>query len=216
MRIERWYSKEAFQKTLGTEPYIHPTATVLASDLGEWVEIGARSSIHESAVGDYSYVCQDVYMDYTTIGKFCSIAAHTRFNPGNHPMKRVTQHHMTYRRKQFGLGEDDAEFFAWRKEASCTLGNDVWVGHGALILSGVTVGTGAVIGAGAVVTHDVPDYAVVAGVPARIIRYRFGEEEREALLASKWWEWGRETLEKRFEELLDSERFIRQQKDVKA
>jgi carbonic anhydrase/acetyltransferase-like protein (isoleucine patch superfamily) len=71
----------------------------------------------------------------------------------------------------------------------------VWIGHGALVLAGVKVGTGAIIGAGAVVTHDVPDYAIVGGVPARVIRYRFDVPLRERLLKSRWWELSDEWLE---------------------
>jgi acetyltransferase-like isoleucine patch superfamily enzyme len=69
------------------------------------------------------------------------------------------------------------------------IGNDVWMGMNSIVLSGVRVGNGAVIGAGAVVTHDVPDYAIVVGVPARILRYRYTEKQRAALLKIAWWNW---------------------------
>ena len=80
------------------------------------------------------------------------------------------------------------ELYFEKKEESTIIGNDVWIGAKAIIRSGVTIGDGAVIGAGAVVTKDVPPYAIVAGVPAKIIRYRFDEELRKALLAAKWWD----------------------------
>ena len=75
-----------------------------------------------------------------------------------------------------------------------TIGNDVWICYGVVIIAGVTIGDGAVIGAGAVVTRDVPPYAIAAGNPARVIRYRFTEEQIEKLLAIRWWEWDLNTI----------------------
>src|SRR5262249_51708999 len=139
---------------------------------------------------------------YTEIGKFCSIASHVRLNPGNHPMERVTQHHMTYRRAQYGFAEtDDETFFDWRRAHNVMIGHDVWIGHGAVILPGVTVGTGSVIGAGAIVTKDVEPYQIVGGVPARVIRARFSAETASSLLKIAWWDWPREMLEERFQDL---------------
>jgi phosphonate metabolism protein (transferase hexapeptide repeat family) len=146
-------------------------------------------------MGDYSYVVNDSSIIYSEIGKFCSIAAHTRINPGNHPLDRAALHHFTYRSLSYRLGpEDDADFFEWRRSHKVTLGNDVWIGHGAVLLPGVTIGTGAAIGSGAVVSKDVPPFAVAVGVPARVIRYRFDQETQEALLRIAWWDWPREQL----------------------
>lgn len=128
-------------------------------------------------------------MIYTTIGKFCSIAARTRINPGNHPLDRVALHHFTYRASAYGFGVDDASFFDWRRSHPVTIGHDVWIGHGAIILAGVTVANGAAIGAGAVVTHDVPSFAIVVGVPARLLRFRFSMPVIESLERIAWWDW---------------------------
>jgi phosphonate metabolism protein (transferase hexapeptide repeat family) len=174
---------------LSPEPTIHPTAVVTDSRLGAWTEIGEQTEIISSTIGDYSYFCDRCHVMYAAVGKFCSVANHARLNPSNHPTWRATQHHFTYRSAKFGLGPDDDAFFAWRREHPVTLGHDVWIGHGALVMPGVTVGTGAVVASGAVVTKDVPDYAIVAGVPARIIKYRFPAELREKLLALAWWDW---------------------------
>jgi phosphonate metabolism protein (transferase hexapeptide repeat family) len=177
-------------KKLGLEPLIDPTAKVRQATLGRYTEIGARTSFAESSLGDYSYVVNDADVIYTTIGKFCSIAAHTRINPGNHPMQRASQSHFTYRASAyFDDAQDDADFFAWRRSTPVTIGHDVWIGHGAIILPGRTIGTGAVVAGGAVVTKDVPDYTIVAGNPARIIRRRFPEEIAERLQALAWWDW---------------------------
>ena len=179
---------------LSPEPTIHATAVVTDSSLGAWTEIGEQTEIISSTIGDYSYFCDRCHVMYAAVGKFCSVANHARLNPSNHPTWRATQHHFTYRSAKFGLGPDDDAFFAWRREHPVTLGHDVWIGHGALVMPGVTVGTGAVVASGAVVTKDVPDYAIVAGVPARVIKYRFLAELREKLLVLAWWDWERPRL----------------------
>lgn len=177
-------------KKLGLEPVIDPTANVRDAVLGRYTEIGARTVFAESTLGDYSYVVNDSNIIYTTIGKFCSIAAHTRINPGNHPMQRASQAHFTYRASAyFEDAEDEAGFFDWRRSTPVTIGHDVWIGHGAIVLAGRSIGTGAVVAGGAVVTKDVPDYTIVAGNPARIIRRRFPEEIAGRLKALAWWDW---------------------------
>lgn len=104
-------------------------------------------------------------------------------------MSAVSTYTPYWWKRTFGASlEDD------RAPSSCEVGGDVWIGAGANIVTGVKVGHGAVLGAGAVVVKDVPPYAVVGGVPARIIRYRFDEELRERLLALAWWNWPRELI----------------------
>ncbi|PZU93238.1 MAG: chloramphenicol acetyltransferase [Chelatococcus sp.] len=177
-------------KKLGLEPVIDPTAQVRQATLGRYTEIGARTVFIESTMGDYSYVVNDSNVIYTTIGKFCSIAAHTRINPGNHPMQRASQSHFTYRASAyFEDAEDDEAFFAWRRAHPVTIGHDVWIGHGAIILAGRTIGNGAVVAGGAVVTKDVAPYTIVAGNPARPVRRRFPEEIARRLEALGWWDW---------------------------
>src|ERR1700745_4107483 len=161
-------------KALSPQPTIDPTAKLKDATLGAYTEVGARTILHEVEMGDYSYVVNDSQIAYTTIGKFCSIAAMTRINPGNHPMHRASQAHFTYRASAYFAGEsDDAEFFDWRKSHRVHIGHDVWIGHGAIVLPGRSIGTGAVIAAGAIVTKDVAPYTIVAGNPARPLRPRF-------------------------------------------
>lgn len=188
---------------LGTEPLLHPTARVRLSTIGAWTQVGENTSIVESTIGDYSYLVDHCQVIYSTVGRFCSIASHVRLNPGNHAMWRPSQHHMTYRRVQYGFGAtDDLEFFEWRRSHPVTIGHDVWIGHGGIVLPGVTVGNGAVIGAGAIVTKDVAPYSIVGGVPAKPIRERFPAEVAEALQRIAWWDWTREQLEARFDDFL--------------
>ncbi|MFG1296963.1 MULTISPECIES: LbetaH domain-containing protein [Xanthobacter] len=182
-------------KQLGPEPLIDPTAEVRDSRLGRYTEVGARTKLNDVEMGDYSYVVNDADIASARIGKFCSIAAMTRLNPGNHPTWRATQAHFTYRASAYFPGEEDEqEFFAWRRAQQLTLGHDVWIGHGAIVLAGRSVGTGAVVAAGAVVTKDVPAYAIVAGVPARIVKWRFEDGIAARLQTLAWWDWSHEAL----------------------
>lgn len=98
---------------LGEKPYIHPASHIYDSHLGIWT--GPNSSIVQSSVAYYTYTAGDNQIIYADIGKFCSIASHVRINPGNHSMERATQLHMTYRRHEYGFGNDDRGFFAWRE-----------------------------------------------------------------------------------------------------
>lgn len=182
-------------KKLSLEPTIDPTAIVTDCSFGRYTEVGARSRLTETVFGDYSYVVQDAEIIWTTVGKFCSIAAHTRINPGNHPMERITQAHFTYRASAYFDGEeDDHAFFRWRRDHAVTIGHDVWIGHGAIVLAGRSIGTGAVVAGGAVVTKDVAPWTIVAGNPARPIRRRFPEAIGERIERLAWWNWDHETL----------------------
>ena len=182
-------------KTLSTEATVDPTAKLRGAQLGPYCEVGARTSLLHVVMGDYSYVVNDAEIAYTTIGKFCSIAAMTRINPGNHPMHRATQAHFTYRASAYFPGEaDDTEFFEWRRDHDVHIGHDVWIGHGAIVLPGRRIGTGAVVAAGAVVTKDVPAYTIVAGNPARPIKRRFSEDVADRLIRLSWWDWSHEAL----------------------
>lgn len=184
------------QKKLSITPLIDPTARVRDCTLGRYTEVGARTTIAESEMGDYSYVVNDSNIIYTTIGKFVSIAAMTRINPGNHPMQRATQAHFTYRASAYFEGAaDDADFFEWRRSFRITIGHDVWIGHGAIILPGRSIGIGAVVAAGAIVTKDVAPYTIVAGNPARPIRRRFPKTIEDRLMELAWWDWSHEKLE---------------------
>jgi phosphonate metabolism protein (transferase hexapeptide repeat family) len=192
-------------------PVAEAGATVADCILGPWTRIGTRTGLHEVVMDAYSYIVTDSSAAYTEIGKFCSIARDTRLNPGNHPTWRAAQHHFSYRAKSYDLGpEDDHDFFEWRRADKVVLGHDVWVGHGATVLAGVTIGTGAVIGAGAVVSKDVPDFAVVGGVPAKIIKERFPRPVQAGIVALAWWDWPHERLAGALQDFraLDAEAFI--------
>ncbi|MGF1631379.1 MAG: chloramphenicol acetyltransferase [Kiloniellaceae bacterium] len=183
------------QKRLGEAPLIHEGAAVVDCDLGRYTEIGRNTAMSHTRFGDYSYITWGCHVTSSEVGKFCSIAAQVRINPGNHPVWRASQHHFSYRSRQFGLAEDDdEEVFAWRRDNAVTLGHDIWIGHGVTLLAGVSIGTGAVVGAGAVVSRDVAPYSIVAGVPARPIRERFPAAIAERLQTLAWWDWSHARL----------------------
>ena len=128
--------------------------------------------------------------DKLKIGKFCSIACGAKFlfNSANHTVKSLSTYPFPIFFGEWGLRVEDIAA-AWDNKGDIVIGNDVWIGYEAVIMSGVTIGDGAIIGTRAVVTKDVPPYTIVGGVPAKQIRKRFPEKTISELLKLKWWDW---------------------------
>ena len=133
--------------------------------------------------------------DRLIIGKFCSIACGAKFlfNSANHKMASLSTYTFPLFFEEWGLKKENVAQ-AWDQKGDIMIGNDVWIGYEAVILSGVTIGDGAVIGCRAVVTKDVPPYTIVGGVPAKPIRKRFDEETIKELQKIKWWDWPEEKI----------------------
>lgn len=133
--------------------------------------------------------------DTLRIGKFCSIACGARFlfTSANHTLSSLSTYPFPIFFEEWGLDKKEITS-AWDNKGDIIIGNDVWIGYEALILSGVTIGDGAIIGARAVVTKDVPPYTIVGGVPARPLRKRFSEITIAGLLDLKWWDWPEEKI----------------------
>ena len=138
--------------------------------LEDCVVVGPSFIGRRSYVGDFSHVAQQ-----TQIGRYCSIGHNCTIGAQGHELGELSTHKFVYESRA-------------RKWESTWIGNDVWVGDNAVVLGGVVVGDGAVVGAGAVVTRDVEPYAVVVGVPARVLKYRFTPEVIAELLDLKWWD----------------------------
>lgn len=193
-----------------SKPKIGKDVEITDSLLGKYVIVNDNCVVLESTIGDYSYCNGYNQIMYAEIGKFASIAWGARINPVNHPTyDRVAQHHFTYRSKDYDLSdENDESIFDWRRNDKVIIGNDVWIGHNAIILPGVKIGNGAVIGAGAIVTKDVEPYSVVVGNPAHKIKMRFSDDIIKKIESSKWWDWSHEELKERLPDLKDINKFI--------
>ncbi len=143
-------------------------------------------------IGAWTYIQKHTYIGYgAMIGRYCAIARNAEIGPTHHDYNLLSSHEFPTHRNRFcdvpGYVGTQWKPIRISRRSPTVLENDVWVGAKATVLRGVRVGTGAVIAAHAVVARDVPPYAIVGGVPAKIIRYRFPEETIEALLASRWW-----------------------------
>lgn len=180
------------------ETVIHATASIRDSSIGKCCEILADTSLRAAELGDYSYLGPRCIVGDAKIGKFCAIAAEVRIGAPNHPMGRPSMHRFSYCPEYYSADAvRDASFFEQRKQDCAIIGNDVWIGHGVIVLPGVTVGDGAVLAAGAVVSKDVEPYTIVGGVPAKIIRERFSRTIAEKLTRMAWWDWPFETIMER-------------------
>ncbi len=156
-------------------------------------------------IGKYTFLNGEAYLEHVDIGSYCSIGRDLRIISGNHDMNEFSTYPFWAFNKKtpfikfHSVGAAEAELVTESKHTM--IGNDVWIGSFVSIIGGVTVGTGAVIGANSVVTKDVPPYAIVAGCPAKVIRYRFGEEKIKKLLNSEWWDYDAETLVREWDKL---------------
>lgn len=162
---------------------------------GDKVKIYEPSSISNTEIGDYSYIACNSNISYAKIGKFCSIGPNLLCGWGIHPVTGISTHPMFYSTKKqngFSLSNDDK--IEERKEI--IIGNDVFIGANVTILDGVKIGNGAIIGAGAVVIHDIPDYAIAVGVPAKVKKYRFNKKTISKLNQLEWWNWEYNKLQK--------------------
>lgn len=138
-----------------------------------------------------------VNKDKLIIGKFCSIACGTKFifNSANHTLKSLSSYPFPIFYEEWDSTMNVCE--AWDNKGDIVIGNDVWIGFEAVIMSGVHIGDGAIIGTRALVTKDVPPYAIVGGIPAQIIRKRFEDPVIKDLLKIQWWNWSTEKISKK-------------------
>lgn len=155
--------------------------------LGKSTKVTPPFFLHQVSLNDYSYIAQNCSISNCDIGKFCSIGPNFCCGLGIHPTNGISTSPMFYSTaKQNGVSLCLDNKIAESKHT--VIGNDVFIGANVTVLDGITIGDGAIIGAGAVVTKDVPPFAVVAGVPAEIKRYRFNKKTIDSLVKIRWWD----------------------------
>jgi acetyltransferase-like isoleucine patch superfamily enzyme len=187
-----------------------PLIYILAnSTIGEFCSVGKDCYVFNTHIGDFTYLSQRVTIMNCTIGKFCSIAQGVNACLGTHPSSKFVSTHPAFfsLSKQNGMTFSDKNYF--EEMGKTKIGNDVWIGVNAIIMDNITIGNGAIIGAGAVVTKDIPPYAIAAGTPAKIVRYRFTEDEIAFLETFKWWDKDYDWLKNNFKDLHDVKLFIK-------
>lgn len=168
---------------------------------GPNIEVGAYTIYNDFVHDPRDFEKNNVLYHYPVngdrlkIGKFCSVACGAKFlfTSGNHSLQSLSTYTFPIFYEQWGLDPKNIRD-AWDNKGDIVIGNDVWIGYEAVILSGVTVGDGAVIGTRAVVTKDVPPYTIVGGVPARPIRRRFDPQTIARLEELRWWDWEEERI----------------------
>lgn len=170
------------------------------SQIEDFVRIDRNNYIYGSSIGRHTYTGSNTKIIASRIGRFCSISWNVTIGGGNHDYTQFTNHSFLYDSYSC-LRPDNIDPLYDRLEKPVNIGSDVWIGAGAIILRGVNIGDGAVIGAGTVVTKDVPPYAIVAGNPGKILRYRFDDDMIEKIKESMWWDLPDEEIRDRFVEL---------------
>jgi len=179
-----------------------------ASVLGSYSVLFTDAVLAGSNLGAYSYVQMGSTLNNADAGPFCSFASGVSIGLGEHPTAMVSTSPVFYDHAQ-----PLPKFFVNRRVFTdtvpgTTIGADVWIGQGAMVMAGVSIGVGAVIGAASVVTKDVPPYTVAAGNPCRAIRLRFSEPICQRLLDSRWWEFDEVTLKTLAPAFSDPEKFL--------
>ena len=155
--------------------------------LGNFNTFYKNVSVSNSTIGDYVYVGDRTIIGNTTIGKFCSIGSDVRIGLGMHPTDFISTFPAFFStRKQCQITFADRDYY--EENGRNEIGNDVWIGANAIILGNIKIGDGVIVGAGAVVTKDVDPYSVIGGVPAKLIKKRFPDEEINQLLKLRWWD----------------------------
>jgi len=192
----------------GFKSQIDSNSIVIESVLNDFTKVGRCTSLHKVIMGKFSYVSFSSIISRTKIGKYCSIGPDCKIGLGRHPTCKFVSTHPAFFSsiEKFPLSFADKNYF--NEFEQIVIGNDVWIGSNCILVDGITVGDGAVIGTGSVVTKNIPPYAIVGGVPAKIIRYRFEKYEIESLLEFKWWDKDVDWLKENFNFFHDINYFI--------
>ncbi len=178
------------------------------SEVCDTSRVTSPADIRNVSVDSYSYISKNSNVSFTKIGKFTSIGPNFNCGFGIHPLNSISSSPMFYSKEGIkGFSFSNADSFEMRKNIA--IGNDVFIGSNVTIIDGIIIGDGAVIGAGAVVTKDVPPYAIVVGVPAKIIKYRFEKEVIDKLIHLQWWNWNDVKLSEISKDFFDIDLFLK-------
>jgi acetyltransferase-like isoleucine patch superfamily enzyme len=205
-------TKKKYQERFPYAKIIFPAFIEGNCSIGKFTVIHKNVRLSDSNLGDFSYTHSSLLN--TEVGKFCSIAPHCTFGLAKHPTKKIVSTHPAFYSKDNKgclCTFTNVDYFDDSLEKTI-IGNDVWIGCNCIIISGVTIGNGAIIGAGSVVTKDVESYAIVGGVPAKLIRYRFEQDQIDFLNEFKWWDRDATWIEKNCDLFLDIEKFCKSAK----
>ena len=163
------------------------------SSISKRARINRFVKVVNSQIGKYTYIGSGSEIIDADLGKFSSIARNCKIGLATHTLKNISTSPIFTEEKN-GTGYSWSKTTIKQESAKVKIGNDVWIGSGAIVLGGVNIGNGAVIAAGAVVTKDVPEYAISGGVPAKVIKYRFDSEIIYRLRKLNWWDFSEEKL----------------------
>lgn len=205
-QVKYYEGAQALRSSIGNRSVIGQDTFISDSYIGKSVSLNRRNIIENAYIDSFTYTGAGTIIKEAQIGKFCSISWNVSISGNTHNYNQLSAHPFTHL-LSFGFTDESTPLDKKR----INIGNDVWIGANACILPGIAIGSGAIIGAGAVVTKSVPPYAIVAGNPARIIKFRFTQYLIQHLLQINWWDFPEEVIKENlslFQQNLNEETIV--------